>query len=152
MDVICFLQWSGSGIWILLGWVCHWKGREDVEFPKAQWVEEACQAPPYYLKGILLKVRTATVNLSHSWFCPIILIINYLFLDPNSSFPTKQRKKCSWILRIIWKKKKQNKGLFSKLCAFWFPSSLVWTKFYFTISYCSLQILPGASVLALQEL
>lgn len=50
------------------------------------------------------------------------------------------------------KKKKKNKGLFSKLCAFWFPSSLVWTKFYFTISYCSLQILPGASVLALQEL
>lgn len=117
MDVICFLQWSGSGIWILLGWVCHWKGREDVEFPKAQWVEEACQAPPYYLKGILLKVRTATVNLSHSWFCPIILIINYLFLDPNSSFPTKQRKKCSWILRIIWKKKKtKQRTLLQTLC------------------------------------
>ena len=144
MDVICFLQWSGGGIWIWLGRVCHWKGREDVEFLKAQWVEEACQAPPYYLKGILLKVRTETVNLSHSWFCPIILIINYLFLDPNSSFQTKQTKKGSWILRLIWKKKKKTKDSSPNSVHFGFHQAFFGQSFIllFHIAVCRLFLEP----------
>lgn len=97
----CGFCWFGSArLWR------QWKGREDAELLKGQWVEEACQALPITQESILLKLRTARVHLSHSRLCPIILITNYLLLDPNSRFHNKQNT-CSWILRIIWKERQR---------------------------------------------
>lgn len=140
----CGFCWFGSArLWR------QWKGREDAELLKGQWVEEACQALPITQESILLKLRTARVHLSHSRLCPIILITNYLLLDPNSRFHNKQNT-CSWILRIIWKER-QRILLYIFFLAFWFPSCLFWTKLHFIISHCSLQTFPEAQALALQE-